>query len=411
MNRYQFRTALVLVPLSLLATGCGSKSNSGTAIPATAPQVVLTGPPVTADEAKQFGEALEKAIAANDRPSVEKLLHVGEIVDRCVSDLNPSASLVNGIKAAIATGGPIIGSLLSTVENGGSFKLLRVKNVDDSFRPVFRLLFPESGVNYFEFELARYPDGQVGMSDLHVAMIGEPFTQNIRRLTVPAIQEGKNGKLNRLSGRERPYLDNIQKFEEINKAVRTGQKAAAALATFRSLPAELQKEKTFQILALQLAQNVSEEDYSKEMKRFRETHPNDPAMDIISIDYLSVKKQFGKALECIDRLDRSVGGDPYLHCMRGNMHVMAEKWDDAKKSFQKAIQQEPTLHEPYWGMVGVLVSQKNYDETVVWLKKLVVNAEYDFDLDWIKSQELYRDFIKTPHFKSFETWYRERSKN
>lgn len=411
MNQFLLRAVMALIPVAFLAAGCRSKNNSDPATPSAAPQLVQTGAPVSAEDAKQFGEALEKAIAANDRPSVEKLLHVSEIVDRSVSDLNPPASLLNGIKAAMAAGGPIIGQLLSTVENGGSFKLLRIKTVDGTSRPLFRMLFPDSGVNYFEFELARYPDGQIGMVDLQTAMTGEPFTQTIRRLILPAIKEGKRGTQDRLTGRERPYLDNIQKITEINAAVRTGQNAGKALATFRSLPAELQKEKMFQIFALQLAQNVSEDDYSKEMKRFRETHPNDPAMDIISIDFLSVKKQYVKALECIDSLDRSVGGDPFLHNMRGNMYFMDEKWDDAKKSFQKAIQEEPTLHDPYWGMVAVTINQKNYDETVVWLKKVVTDAGTEVDFKGIKSGELYRDFIKTQQFKSFETWYRERPNN
>lgn len=411
MNQFLIRAASILGLCSLVVAGCSSKSNSGPVTPTAAPQMVQTGPPVTAEEAKQFGEALEKAVAAIDRPNAEKLFHMSELVDRSISDLNPPAAFVKGMKAGIAKGGTLSGQIITSVENGGSYKLLRVKTVNGSYRPLFRLLLPDSGVNYHEFELARYPDGHVGTADIHVAMTGEPITQTFRRFIIPALRDAQHGTLDRLAGRERLYFDNVQKITQITSAARTGQNTSAALATFRSLPAELQKEKVFQIMALQLAQNVSDDEYGKEMERFRATHPNDPAIDIISIDYLSLKKQFDKALECIDRLDRGVGGDPFLHNMRGNMYVLAEKWDEAKKSFLKALKEEPTLHDPHWGMVAVMIKQKNYDEAVVWLKKVVADAKQDVELDGFKTEELYRDFIKTPQFKAFETWYRERSKN
>ena len=133
-----------------------------------------------------------------------------------------------------------------------------------------------------------------------------------------------------------------------------------------------------------------------ECERF---HPNDACIDMLSIDSFVSKKEYDKAFECIERLDNSVGGDPYLNVMRANAKLIQQKNNEAKKYAELALEKEPDLFPGYQVLLNVSIADKNYDDTVSVLNALKENFEIEFE-DFTQI-EAYSDFVKSPQYKKW----------
>jgi len=85
---FRFSHLVAALLVAFLAFGCKKRP------PEPAPEspviplsVEHTGPPVTEDEARVFGDQLTKAVAAGDRAAINDLLRLKDMLDRSVSDL------------------------------------------------------------------------------------------------------------------------------------------------------------------------------------------------------------------------------------------------------------------------------------------------------------------------------------
>jgi tetratricopeptide (TPR) repeat protein len=363
---------------------------------------------VTEDECKEFAEKLAKATSEGKKAEFNKLVPVMDLVERSISDLGLAANEKKGILAgASGAGGQYAELITQQVKNGGSYSVLRVRVVDGRPRALMRLVSPEGAVNYHEYTLARYPDGQIATEDIYIYASGEPLTQTFRRLMLGYMAEKNRGAIDKLNGSEQLLTKHIGDLTKMSQLVRSGQHKEA-LATFRKLPAELQKNKIFQIAAMQAAQGAGDDDeYLAEMERFRRDHPNDPASELLSIDYFYLKKEYDKVLKAVEQLDKSVGGDPYLGGLKAQMLLEMKKYKEAREAAEKAIQEDPKQPIAYLVRAGASAQEKNHKDALVWLKKLVETTGVELDL---AADERFDGFVKSPQFQELNKWLDERKK-
>ena len=127
----------------------------------------------------------------------------------------------------------------------------------------------------------------------------------------------------------------------------------------------MKKERSVLLLRLQAAQSLNNEaEYTQSIEDYRTAHPEDACVDLLSIDFHVVKKQYPEALACIDRLDHAVLGDPYLQILRANAHAEQNDLVAARADLEKAIAAEPDLLDAYWSLVSVSLKDKNFNETL-----------------------------------------------
>lgn len=394
-----------------LCAGCGKKGPNPDD-PGPAPPVAAhVGPPLTDEDYREFGRKLEKAVAEGDTAELGRLIRVMDLFERSISDLDLSASMRKGVMAgASQQSGQFAGQIAEVVKNGGSYTLVRVRTVDGRKKALFRLLFSEGGVNYHEYTLARYPDGLVGTEDLYIYLAGEPITQTFRRTLLGLLAGQDRGLVGRLSGPDQAMAKNVKVLIGMTTDIRNGR-FKEGLAAFRKLPPELQKNKVFQIFAIQAAQGTGDDaEYLAAMERFRRDHPDDPAAELMSIDYFTLKKQYDEVLKAVDRLDRAVGGDPYLDVLRSSALAEAGRFRDAAAAAEKSVKGNPKLPLAYWTRVSVALKEKNHKDTLAWLKKGVEAGVIRIDLDNIRTSAEYAVFAKSPEFKELTAWLAKREK-
>jgi tetratricopeptide (TPR) repeat protein len=146
------------------------------------------------------------------------------------------------------------------------------------------------------------------------------------------------------------------------------------------------------------------------MERFRKDHPNDPAGNLVSIDYYLLKKDYDESVKMIDRLDESLGGDPYLALMKAGVLADAGRFKEARAAADQAIKDAPKLPQAYWMRATVSTKAKDHKDTLACLKTLVEKVEPNLAAGDLPADERFVEFVKTPQFDEFKKWLAERAK-
>jgi hypothetical protein len=407
------------VLLAAVPLGCGQKPNDAGAGAGTgagsggkARAAAPPGPPLSDKECRKFTDLVERAVATGNIATLNSAIDWDTLIDTATAGIEASPQVrkgfTSGLKSALTQERSLVGQIIARTKEGGAYSLLRIHDQDGQRRALFRMIMPaNSGVNYHDFVLARSPSGVVRAVDLYVFLSGEMISQTFRRMYIPTAAHESRGILSRLtglSGPEKEFVENFPKFEQMANALRE-QKFQSVIDTYNQLPAGLKKDKTFLLLRFQAAQGLDEKTYASAIEDFRTYHPSDPCVDMLSIDYFLLKKQYPRALECINRLDKAVGGDPYINVLRAGLHLEQGDLDAAERDARKAIEQEPTLSGGYMTMVTVSAGKKHYDETLAMLKTL--HEKFHVRFDDLAQSEALADFVKSPQYQEWLAYERK----
>lgn len=397
--------------LCLPLAGCAKKSKPTGPVSAAPPVATSVGAPLTEDDYREFGRQLQMAVASGNLDEANRLYHLDSLAERCVSDLNLSADtrkgFLEGFKKSVKNQGGFANQLIEGTKAGGSFTALPVRTVGGRPSLIMRIILPNGGINYQDFSLVRFPDGSIGPEDFHVMVTGEKVSQTFRRMIIKIVADVDKSLMARLTGAERTFINNLPKMQSITQAIKQGR-FKDAIATYRTLPTEIQDEKVCLIPMLTAAAQVDEEEYIRLIERFRKVYPDDPAVGVMSIDYYILKKEYDKSLQSLARLNKAVGGDPYLLMLQGSTLVEAGRAAQGKAEIEKAAEMEPTLEAAYQARIGIAIKEKNHSDTLVWLKKLVEKCGFSINEESLKSDPANADFLKSPQFQEFLKWNKAR---
>jgi tetratricopeptide (TPR) repeat protein len=374
-----------------------------------APAAQPTKPlPLTEKDYLEFGRSLEEAATKNDQTTVSQLVPIARLNERAIRDLELPENVRKALLSrANATRG-FTERVLAEVKNGGRYSLLRTREVDGRQRVLMRQIGGNGGVNYHDYLLVRSPDGKVVAEDLFVLSIGEMCSQTYRREFLNILASAKQ-ELIALKESDQTYLDNISEVRKMLAAMRDGQ-SKEVLKIFRKLPAELQKDKLLQLAAIKATQDGEESEYLIELERFRKSNPKDAAIDLFSVDFYILKKQYDLALKSIDQVDKFVGGDPFLKIVKGDVLNQMGKKAEAKMLIEMGIKDDPKLMNGYWIRVSISLEEKNHVDTLTWLKKIEELGLDRINLDNIKTSESYAEFVKSLEFQKLKTWLADRKR-
>ncbi len=135
------------------------------------------------------------------------------------------------------------------------------------------------------------------------------------------------------------------------------------------------------------------------IEEFRKTYPNDRCIDLISIDGYFLHKDYDAAMKCVDRVDESLGGDPYLDTLRANVCEMRGDHKEALRLCRRAIEREPSLLHAHWALVTFLLSDKDYPGVLAHLKEM--DRRFSLSFDDLSEVPAYAGFVKSPQYKKW----------
>ena len=406
-----------LVGIVAALTGCNTGSTSPSkkivdshpTIPSSSPAIVV--PPnagkVTETEARIFGIQLIDSLKRKDQKKFDDLMRMDEMFIRAAEDAGLSQREIDEYKKIILPGLMSMYPTLSVYGAGGAAKLIGVRPEKDRAEIVLRFA-SEEDINYFTVTLTRYADGAVGMAEWLPASTAENLSLTYRRIFLPMIMSKNDGNA-AIKPIDRLRQEHSDTFKEVLRSTkeRDGDRAIKLL---RTLPIELQNDRTVALMGLMAAAKASAMNYQEEIERFSERYPNDPCLDLNTLQYWAVKRDWKKGLESIERLDEFVGGDVYLNAFRVPLLIMAGKTAEAKLAAEKLLTDEPDLAVSFTTMANYLISIKDFAGAVEQYKHGVTKIGIVINIDTVLSNPDFVEFVKSIEFADLKKWYESRPK-
>ena len=364
---------------------------------------------VTEAEARRVAVAFEEALQSGEAASAAVLMDWDGIVARATGGFGRNAELeaareefaVKFLESIRSSGG-LTSQLTEAVQQGGSYRLLRMREENGQPRALFRLVIPDGGgVNYHSLEFSRGADGRgrVRIADVFIGTAGERFSQSLRRTFVPqaAAIVGAVG----LSESDRRMLDQGEVLRSAGELLAAGD-PAAALAVIEAVPEGVELDQPLRLVALAAAEQVGVEEYTRVVGDLR---MGEGSIELVVIDGFSRLGEYGAALDSIDRLETVIWGDPYLNVLRAGILYQAGRPEEAAAAARKAIADDPTLEDAYWQLTTISLDQSNFAVTVEMLTLLEQRLNVAIaDLTEIPE---YAAFVQSPEYAA---WMRSRGR-
>jgi len=395
------RWSLVVLIAAIAASGCG-KSGSKVA------QAPPTGKTPSREEAETFAKKLEAAMNAPGFVEESRFLDWDRLFDRAVAGIElaerdrPKSK--QGFLSGVRQGGGVFGPIRQQIQPGGSYRLLRVHSVDGKPRALFRMMRGDGGINYHDLFLVKTPLGAVVAEDAYIFATGERLSETYHRIFVQLAAQQNRGLFDRLVKRDQAYVKSLPTINNMIAATRR-KDGRSALALFATLPEEVRRMKFHQILRLQAAtQPLNAAEYERAITEFRELFPSDRSLALFSIDYYSLRKEFDNALAAVDRLDRSIGGDPCLDYLRAGIFLQQDRLPKADAAIRRALKAIPDLLQPHWMKLAILLKQAKHEETLSTLKDM----DRRFKMNWMdfRFNPQYAGFVSSPQHAQWLAYLR-----
>lgn len=354
---------------------------------------------------EELGQSLEESLSECDPALLEASLDVDLLVHRAAQGLELSSTeredFLKGFKSSFGFGAAVC----QGIGDAGSYKLLRVREVDGKPRALFRMLSDGGGMNYHDMLLARLPGDQIRVVDVFIYLSGEWLSETVRRAILPLIAEKDRSILGRLVQGESAYVASLVRIQGMSEHVMAGR-FREALAAYRELPPEVQRDKTVMLTRFTAAVRLNDDEvYKAALEDFKTTFPDDPSIELLLVDYYFFRQEYPTVFGIIDRIEKAVGGDPYLHHLRANVAYAMGRLDEARKHAYQAIREEPELQDAYWVVVTVALEQENHKETAAFLSGLI--DRFGIELPDLTTVPEYAKFVKSDVYRD---WMAQRRK-
>lgn len=401
---------LSLCCLTGFVAGCAKKPPAAPSANDAASTIGQTNEPITEEEARAFAEKFIEAALRNDSATVNALFDWNALADRCMEGTGLSGKFLadakKGMLSKLETENSFLAQVNQSAALGGSYRLLHIHEVDGRRRALIRLMVPEGGVNYHDFVLSKGQNGQCRGIDVHLFLSGEFLSTTMKRMMLVLTGGQDRSLLGRLTGQNQLLVKHQDEVLKLINAVQ-GRNFPEAVRLYKLLPENLQHEKSLMLIVMTATQGLSDDtEYQNVLTNFRKQHPDDACIDFLSIDYFVTKQEYPEALAAIASVSKSVGGDPYLDFMAGNVHFMAENSAEAEKLFQLAVDTEPTLQDGWWSLVTLSMKQENFERTLALLKEI----DQKFPIEWadLTQQADYAGFAASPQHAEWLAYLAEK---
>ncbi len=360
-------------------------------------------PPPSDAECQKLAALFERHVRDGETDQATQLIDWDAILKKATAGFGEGADVaqartdfIRGVLDTARESGGLASQVSAAVEQGGSYRLLRIHRVNGDPRALFRLLLPDSGgVNYYDLTFSRDASGRLRISDVHLALSGEFLSDTLRRAWLPVVAKVAGVTLQERDAVYIRHLDDLQKM-----VAEAGQEhVTEALAIFHSLPPALQADKNILLIRLQAAHKVGDEEYSRAIADLERLFPRDATVDLLTIDGHLLRGHFEQALASVERLEKSIGGDPYLHVLRAGIHYQAGDLPAAESAARQAIAGEPTLEDAYWQVATFSLDTKKFDTTVEMLDLL--QKRFAVELEDLTKVPEYAEFVKSPQYRKW----------
>jgi hypothetical protein len=363
---------------------------------------------VTLQDAENFTRMMTDLLAKGEFDQIEDCIDWEEIASRAMSEFELGDAIKKQMHSGLVVGiksqnlYKLIGE---QVRQGGTYRHLGFLEKEDGVKPVFRFLPAAGGLNYHVLDLVKRDD-QVVVADIFVAATGEWMSQTIQQTlkTQINVRPDAGSPLKNSQQETHAAMEGLGTMAELQK---TGQ-FKEMLEEYAKLPDSMQKSKiafTMRMFALSIA--GTKEEIEQASDEFASLFPDDPSLDLMSIDSAFSRKDKQRLIKSVDSLIDLYGDDDYLNAMVGSLLVtMDEKEEglDRLKKIDLGKSDEFIVHD--FVLTGALKAQ-DHELTLAALK--LIHEKFGIRFQDLSQVEMYQHFANSPQFADWKKFIGDES--
>lgn len=347
--------------------------------------------PVTEAEANDVAARFVAAAAPCDPARLGLLIDDRHIVRRGVNKARLRADDKRAtLKELERKGFDVAAQLCPGLGEDAQFELLRIRQRGAERRPLLRMVSGDA-FNYFELELGKATrDGEALVIDMVDLYSGSLMSE--------VVAEGLD--IGMLAAKRGERFD----MSDFNTA-RAGGDWQRVRELLAAMPPTLREARIFRLAALQVAMQLDDPAYVELLTAFERDFPDDSAMLMLVIDGHAARGDMPALLAAIDRLDRAVGGDPYLDLHRAGAYLLeptAGNLSEAELLARAGTTALPGIADGWWTLAAIQAMRHEHAAVTATLDELRRRFDVDVRLEDLEADEVYEDFLDSPEF---EAWW------
>ena len=249
--------------------------------------------------------------------------------------------------------------LIQEKSNGAKYDFLRIyQDTLKDYHIIFRF-FSKNGINYHDHLVKKIKD-EPKIADTYIYTSGESLSDTYRTIYKKALYGG-----NFLTGdfTSSLFMRDMKKLEKIRTLNKNGN-FEKSNKIYQTISSSSKNEKIFKLTNITTTANLSNKMFVKAVKDYESKYPNDPSLYLLSIDRFILKKDFQKAIEAIDKLDKHVKGDSFLNFMRANIYTYQNRYQDAVQTLKIVTADYPEFLEAYDGLLAIYIETDQKEEAI-----------------------------------------------
>ena len=308
---------------------------------------------------REFALQVETAAATEDAAAINDRVDVDGLAALITMGYEPATRTNNRLRAQLRSQLDWGQAITGAVAAGGNYRLLRLREEHGHVRALYRLNTPE-GLNYHDMLLVA-DDAGIWIRDIYVYASGEWLSDSLRRPYLVAVSH--NDVIGPdMAPRDRLFVAHRADLARPQTRVLAGDHTKA-LSVYRVLPAALQQEKFVQLSRAVSAARVGGAALQTAQAEYARLFPGDIGFDLILAEAAREQGAAADADTAIDRVDRALGGDPYLNVLRGVIALRREQYQRARDLAEDAIMEESQLSEAHMLRIAAVLGARDHKGT------------------------------------------------
>lgn len=320
--------------------------------------------PVTKEEAKEFAAKLEVSVRKRETAFFNEAIDKKEMLKR--ADL-PESSDSKGFQKGLERGMKMGDNIAKSLTDKGTYSLVKQYEKDGKQHILFRL-YDNGSLNYHDMELI-HMGNEVKIADIFVYTTGQLLSE-----TLHGVFAQMKGLMDKDSGVS-PDEEWVRRMPEIRQLI-TQEKYQEALDLYNQMPVTVQNIRAMQIVHIEIASGLDIEEYDKALKQYQTLYPNEPNMHLLMIDGYIMHKEYDKALDAVNELDKQINKDPMLDYYRYLCYNLLDNQEQCIVSLEKLIKNMPDFEDGQLELIVTYIQEKQFDKARPLVKKFKSRASF-----------------------------------
>jgi tetratricopeptide (TPR) repeat protein len=285
--------------------------------------------------------------------AINKHFDYNALISRGLIKSNKDISQIKDISQGVSTmeqNNP----MLKNIQNSFTYYDFVKQYTDkDGYTVVVFRGYGMQGLNYHEYVLGTVND-ELKIIDVFIILNGAYLSVTLMDFMSDMFQENVKNK------------DVISYSEHMKTATQLmlSEDYESAYYEFQKIPQEVRdKSQLLSFFEIQILIGYDEELYVQKLEDYRIKFPDNAAsVNLASIDYFIIKKQFDKALSSLDKLKKNYPNDPIIDFLIGNTYLQMNECENAVEYCKMSVENAPNILELQDGLLAVYFECEKYED-------------------------------------------------